>query len=227
MSAAKKQQAEQIDIDGYRELIADAVGLEVGELTGVKRDDPKVAILRRIAAYVIAQQDGLPLGDVARILDDSESWVRSSIDDIQRRISKYGPLGLRIEQMAAGYALASVRAGKPASGATSTGVAIESYRQRIASAVGMTVAELVAFERDDDAEIVQRVATYLLLEKEELPASEVALVMGKDEQWVRSAREYVRRRLKRDSNLKNYVEKTTAGYSAAIGGSRFLATANR
>jgi hypothetical protein len=205
---------EGVDIEGCRELVAGAVGLDVGELTAAKRDDPNVAILRKIAACILAQ-DKMPLGDVAGILDESESWVRNSIDDIQRRISKYYALSLRVEQMAASYALASIRAGKPAKGVTASGAPIESCRQRIAVAVGMSVIELVAFERDNDAETMQRVATYLLLLKEELSVSDAAKVMCKSEQWIRSAEEYVSRHVKREQRLKDFVAQTTEAYAIA------------
>ena len=87
------------------------------------------------------QQDSLPLGEIASVLADGESFVRHSIDDVERRIYMSRALSLLVEQMAAGYALASVRAGARPSEAATWGVAIESCRQQIASVVGMTVVE--------------------------------------------------------------------------------------
>ncbi len=95
----------------------------------------------------------------------------------------------------------------------------------------MTVTELVAFERDNDAAIVQKVATYMLLSHDELSEGEVAEVMCKSEQWVLSAKDYVERHLKRgDQGLKDFVKKTAASEVAreqAIGGSKSLEFAKR
>ena len=49
---------------------------------------------RRFGAYILSQHDNLPLGDIASILADSESFVRYSIDDVERRIYKYRALSL-------------------------------------------------------------------------------------------------------------------------------------
>lgn len=200
-----------VDIDDYRERISAAVGLEVSELAGLVGKDPEVTMRRRFGAYILSKQDSLPLGDIASVLAESESFVRYSIDDVERRIYKYRALSDRVEQMAAGYAFASVRAGKQ----SSSGVAIESCRQRIASAVGMTIVELVAFEHDNDAALTQKVASYLLLSRDGLSVASVAQVMLKDEEWVRSSKHYVQRQVSRDRDWKKYVDETTATYEVS------------
>ncbi|MGC2493282.1 hypothetical protein [Candidatus Binatus sp.] len=208
------------DIDGYRKLVAGAVDLEVGELTGAKRDDPNVAIRRKIAAYIV-HQDRMPLGDVAGILDESESFVRYSIDDIERRISNYLAFKLSVDRMLGTYARACIEAGKVSD------VRVDGIRLRIASRVGMTVTELVALESNNDSEIVQKVAAYMLLSHDRLSAAEVAEVMFKGEQWVLSAKGYVERDLRRgDQGLRISSRKrrrpVQSRTAQGIGGSKFL-----
>jgi hypothetical protein len=96
-----------LDIDGYRERVAGAVGMAVSELVGSNRDDPRAAMLRMIAAYFLLQRDRLPVGDVARIMDRTESWVRESTAYIERRVSHYYAFRVYIEKTMATYALAS------------------------------------------------------------------------------------------------------------------------
>jgi len=214
VNAAKKVAASgnaqgQVDVDGYRGKVADAVGIEVGDLVAQGRDNPRAAMLRMIAAYFLLQQDRLSVGDIARIMDTTESWVRSSTSYIARRVNSYTAFRIYIEQTIGAYALVSPRApGEPASGT-------DGIRERIAGVVGVSVAELVAFERDNDAEIVQRVAAYLLLSKDGLPVAEVAQVMAKGEAWVRSSRQYVESHIRRDAGLRSYVEKTAEAYVRA------------
>lgn len=203
-----------IDIEDYRERISAAVGLEVIELMSPARKDPNVTMRRRYAAYILSQRDSLPLGEIASVLADSESFVRHSIHDVEHRVYMSSVLSLLVEQMAAAYAFAGVRAGKQSSEATTSGVAIESCRQRIASAVGMSLVELVAFERYNDAELTQKVASYLLLLKDGLSVAEVAQVMLKDEEWVRSSKHYVQRQVSRDRDWKKYVDETMATYDS-------------
>ena len=205
--------SQAMDIDGYRERISAAVGLEVSELTSGTKG-PEITMRRRFGAYILSR-DNLPIGDIARILAESESFVRYSIDYVERRIYTYRALSLRVDQMAAGYALLSVRAGKQTSEAVTSGVAIESCRQRIASAVGLSVVELVAFERDNDAELTQKVASYLLLSREGLSIAGGAQVMLKDQEWVRDSKHYVQRQVSRDRDWKKYVDETTATYDVA------------
>src|SRR5208282_4509687 len=94
VNAAKKVAASgnaqgQVDVDGYRGKVADAVGIEVGDLVAQGRDNPRAAMLRMIAAYFLLQQDRLSVGDIARIMDTTESWVRSSTSYIARRVNSY------------------------------------------------------------------------------------------------------------------------------------------
>ena len=214
------------DIDGYRKLVAGAVDLEVGELTGAKRDDPNVAIRRKIAAYIV-HQDRMPLGDVAGILDESESFVRYSIDDIERRISNYLAFKLSVDRMLGTYARACIEAGKVSD------VRVDGIRLRIASRVGMTVTELVAPQN----KLTWRNCPEVWREQcrarciRILSAAEVAEVMFKGEQWVLSAKGYVERNLRRgDRGLKDFVAKTTAACavedSAGHRGIEILGVAN-
>jgi len=78
----------------------------------------------------------------------------------------------------------------------------------------MSLVELVAFERYNDAELTQKVASYLLLLKDGLSVAEVAQVMLKDEEWVRSSKHYVQRQVSRDRDWKKYVDETMATYDS-------------
>ena len=44
-----------LDIGGYRERSAGAVGIAVSELTASRRDDPRAAMVRMVAAYLPVQ----------------------------------------------------------------------------------------------------------------------------------------------------------------------------
>jgi cob(I)alamin adenosyltransferase len=99
--------ASAIDVNGYRERVAGAVGLGVTELVGSNRNDPRAAMLRMVAAYLLLQGDRLAVGDVARIMDKSEQWVRDSTDYIERRMTGYHAFRIYIEKTIATYALAS------------------------------------------------------------------------------------------------------------------------
>lgn len=111
MSTAKTAPAKPImaatDIT-RRERVADAVGMEAGELVAPRRDDPRGAMLRMIAAYLLLEGDRLPIAEVARIMGKPESWVRSAKDYIERRTNHYYAFRVRMEKMLAAYdALAS------------------------------------------------------------------------------------------------------------------------
>ena len=77
------------------------------------------------------------------------------------------------------------------------------------------LVELVAFERDNDAELTQKAASYLLLSRDGLSVAGVAQVMLKDEEWVRDSKHYVQRQVSRDRDWKKYVDETTATYDVA------------
>ena len=216
-----------LDIEGYLERGAAAVGLEVSELTSAKNNRwqedqatrraqaAEVALLQRIVAYVFFR-DELPVGDIARILGETESWARCSIEYVERKIDKSDAFKRKVDQMMGVYG---------------PGAAIKRVRGRIAGVMGLNVEELVALENGSDTEMMQRVAVWLLLTKDGLPIGEVASVMGKGEQWIRSAKEYVDRHVKRDEGLKAYVEKVTTAYAdtvkGSVGGSKSLAVAIR
>jgi hypothetical protein len=203
-----------LDIGGYRERGAAAVGLEVGELTSAESNGwqevegatrraqaAETALLRRIVAYALLRRDELPFGDIAQILDETVSWARYSIDYVERHVERSYAFRRKVDQVMEAYG---------------PGAPIGRVRKRIAGVVGLRVEELVAIENGSDTEMMQRVAVWLLLSKDGLPIGQVAGVMGKDEQWVRSAKDYVERRVKRDDGLKAYVEKTTAAHALAI-----------
>jgi len=79
----------QTDIEGYRERVARAVGMEAGELIASRRDDPRAAMTKILAAFLLLRQDQLPVGEIAKIMDKPEQWVRDSTNYIERRIAHY------------------------------------------------------------------------------------------------------------------------------------------
>lgn len=201
-----------VDIDGYRDMISAAVRVDVGELTATRRDDPRGAMLRMVAAYVLLHQDKLPLDSIAQIMGENESWARNSTDYVARRIAHYKAFKLYVDGMLMTYERVCTAAGKV------SGVGVDGIRRRVADAVGITVTELVALvglELNNDAEIIQKVAAYLLLSKDALSVSEVAHVMCKGEQWVVSAKDYVERHVKREQSLKDFVRESMATYALA------------
>lgn len=103
--------------------------------------------------------------------------MRYATDYIERRMSRSRAYRMHIEQEMVVYAIAT---GQP----VSSGEEVDPIRERIAGVVGVKAVELVAFERGNDAEIVQRVAAYLLLSNHELGERLAAQVMGEGEQWV-------------------------------------------
>ena len=217
-----------IDIDGHRDMIASAVRIGMDELTTTKRDDPRGAMLRMVAAYVLLRQDKLSLDSIAQIMGENESWARSSTDYVARRIGHYYAFKLYVDGMLETYARVRIEAGKV------SGLGVDGIRRRIADAVGITVAELVAtiaLELNNDAEIIQKVAAYLLLSKDKLSVSEVAEVMCKPAQWALSAKDYVERHVKREQGLRDFVARTGEAYlereNTEIGGSKSLAPAKR
>ena len=50
-----------LDIEGYRTRVAGAVGMAAGELIASRRNDPRAAMLRMVAAYLLRQ--GRPTAD--------------------------------------------------------------------------------------------------------------------------------------------------------------------
>lgn len=105
--AGKAAPNRHIDIDGYRERVADAVGIAVSELTAQERDNARVVVLRMIATYFLFARDHLLVVDIARIMNRNESYVRYATDYIERRMSHYYAFKVYIEQNMATYALAS------------------------------------------------------------------------------------------------------------------------
>ena len=207
-----------VDIDGCRDRIASLVD----EMTAIRgslfdkvmvtgRDDPRVAMLRMVAAHILLNQDKLSLDEIAQVLGETESWVCNSTHYVERRIGNYYAFKLYVDRMIETYArVCSTEAGK----ASRAGV--NAIQRRIAGLVGMTVTELLEFQRDNDMEIVQKVAAYLLFSHDELVGSEVAEVMLKDERWAVAAKDYVEHRLRRgDQGLKDFVTKTTEAYELA------------
>jgi hypothetical protein len=222
------REAAKLDVEGYRDMIAPVVGIGVDELTTTRRDDPRSAMLRMVAAYVLLRQDKLSLDSIAQIMGENESWARSSTDYVARRIGHYYAFKLYVDGMLETYARVRIEAGKV------SGLGVDGVRKRIADAVGITVAELVAtiaLELNNDAEIIQKVAAYLLLSKDKLSVTEVAEVMCKPAQWALSAKDYVERHVKREQGLKDFVARTGEAYlereNTEIGGSKSLAPAKR
>jgi hypothetical protein len=203
-----------INVDGYRERVAGAVGMALDELISSNRADPRANLLQMVAAYLLRDGGGLPVSEIARVMDKDESWVRSATDYIERRVYHYYAFKVHVEQTMATYALASMALGKPGK-VSASGVDIDGYRERIAHAAGMTAKKLVAFNSDDqDAETMQKVVTYVLLSRD-LLVGDVALIVNRDEQWIRSSKTYIQQRIKRDPNLKVCVESTIAMYLAS------------
>jgi chromosome segregation and condensation protein ScpB len=206
----------KVDVDGYRARIADAVGMAVGELIAARRNDPRAALLRQVAAYFLAQQDRLEVDEIAKILDAPEQWVRDSIAYIERRKFHYYAFSVYLERVAATYELASRGTAQPIGKTAASGIDVNLYRQRAAAAAGVTAAELVAASGDDpDAETVQKVAAYLLLSRDRLEVGDVARILCRSEQWARASNDYVERQVKRSGELRTFVERATATYARA------------
>jgi hypothetical protein len=97
----------RIDVDGYRERVADAVGIAGGELSAQGRDDPQLVMSRMVAGYFLCARDRLLVVDIARIMNRNESNVRYAIDYVERRMDRYYAFKVYVEQTMATYALAS------------------------------------------------------------------------------------------------------------------------
>ncbi len=210
-----QRSAPAVDIDAYRQLVADAVELDVIELVAVRgeREGPNAdaAMRRMIATYLLFSRDQLSVGDVARIMDQTESWVRYSRDYIERRIGNYVAFKRRVDGMSEAY---------PGL------IDIEGYRQRISGAVGLAPGELVKTDiGEQDAENARQIAVWLLLSKDQLPVLAVERIMDRSEMWVRSSKDQVERGIRRNKEFKAYVEKTTAAYVLASGSTYALASA--
>jgi hypothetical protein len=194
-----------VDIDAYRELVAAAVGLDGVELIATRheRETPNrnAPMLRQIATYLLFSRDRLSIGDIAQIMDQTESWVRSSKDYVERRIGNYAAFKFKVDWMMDKY---------PGL------IDIAGYRQRIADAVGLAPSELVKTDiGEQDAENARQIAVWLLLSKDQLPVLDVARIMARSEQWVRSSQDQVERGIRRNRELKAYIERTTAAYAIA------------
>ena len=172
----------RIGVEAFRVRVADAVGLAVSELITSRTNDPRAALLRMVAGYFLQTQDKLSVGEIAKILEAPEQWVRDSINYVERRVAHYYAFRVYIEKAMDAYALTT---GKPTAQAAASGVDIERYRQRAAAAAGVTTDELIAPSSDDsDAETVQKVAAYLLLSRDELGVADVARILCRSEQWA-------------------------------------------
>jgi len=214
-----KAVAPALDITGYRERAAAAVGMDASELIAPRRDDPRAALLRMIAAYLLLEQEQLSVAAIAKIMEKSESYVRDSTDYISRRAAHYYAFSIYIQRTIAAYALANAETGKPTGQVLRSGVDIAGARDRLAAATEMTVKELVASDSDDqDAEMIQRVGAYLLVARDRLPLGEAAVILNRTPGWVGSAKEYVERQVKRNADLRAFVESAAAKYALGSGG---------
>jgi hypothetical protein len=97
----------QLDVEGYRARVADAVGMAVVDLIGQSRQDPTIAVKRMIAAYFLFRRDHLVISDIETIMAKTESWVRYATDYIERRTDRSYAFRTHIEQEMAAYALAN------------------------------------------------------------------------------------------------------------------------
>jgi hypothetical protein len=122
------------------------------------RDVANLLITGMVSAYFLFARDQMMPADIATVMAKGESWVRYATDYIERRMSRSHAFRMHIEQDMAAYAIAT---GRPVSSAEE----VDPIRERIAGVVGVKAVELVAFERGNDAEIMPRVAAYLLLSK--------------------------------------------------------------
>lgn len=102
-----QDKAAEVDVEGYRALVADAVGLAVVQLVGEATESPRVMMARSVAAYFLRERDHLVFPDIAIVMDKPERWVRYQVDYIKRRMDRYHAFRIYIEQEMASYAVAS------------------------------------------------------------------------------------------------------------------------
>jgi len=103
-----KAVAARLDVAGYRERVAGALGIAADELISSRRNDPRLLMTQMCAAHLLLHGDRLPIGDTARVMDKSEEWARVSRDYIERRVNRYYAFSVYIEKTMAPY-LASAR----------------------------------------------------------------------------------------------------------------------
>ena len=96
-----------LDVEGYRQRVADAVGLAIVDLLGEKIDSPRIDMARAVATYFLRERDHLVVPDIAIVMDKPESWVTYKVDYIKRRMDRYHAFRIYIEQEMTGYAVAS------------------------------------------------------------------------------------------------------------------------
>lgn len=92
-----------LEIESYRERVGAAVGMEVSELIAERLNDPRAALVRQVAAFLLLQDTRLSIGEVATILDKNEPWVRTAADYIERRCAHYYAFRIYVEQRAESY----------------------------------------------------------------------------------------------------------------------------
>ncbi len=98
-----KAVAGTLDVAGYRDRVASAVGITADELISSRRNDPRLSMTQMCAAHLLLQGDRLAIGDIARVMDKTEEWARTSTDYIELRVNRYYAFSVYIDKTMATY----------------------------------------------------------------------------------------------------------------------------